>query len=132
MKCALRHNAAAVIFAHNHPSGVLEPSQADELITQHLKEALALVDIRVLDHFIVGARAVLLVLRAGSVVSGLRRGEGSFGGPSLRFRMDLGGAVCASAQEHDRAAARADGSADPEDSRGARSGSWPGGRCAEP
>jgi DNA repair protein RadC len=43
-----------VIFAHNHPSGVLEPSQADELITRRLKEALALVDVRVLDHFIIG------------------------------------------------------------------------------
>ena len=50
----LLHNAAAVIFAHNHPSGVLEPSQADELITRRLKEALALVDVRVLDHFIIG------------------------------------------------------------------------------
>jgi DNA repair protein RadC len=55
VKCALRHNAAAVIFAQNHPSsGVLEPSHADELITQRLKEALALVDIRVLDHFVIG------------------------------------------------------------------------------
>jgi len=43
-----------VIFAHNHPSGVLEPSQADELITRRLKEALALLDVRVLDHFISG------------------------------------------------------------------------------
>lgn len=51
---ALAHNAAAVILAHNHPSGVAEPSQADELITQRLKEALALIDIRVLDHLIVG------------------------------------------------------------------------------
>lgn len=50
---AIAHNAAAVLFAHNHPSGVAEPSHADELITQRLKEALALVDIRVLDHFIV-------------------------------------------------------------------------------
>ena len=50
----LLHNAAAVIFAHNHPSGVLEPSQADELITRRLKEALGLVDVRVLDHFITG------------------------------------------------------------------------------
>lgn len=50
----LFHNAAAVILAHNHPSGVLEPSQPDELITRRLKEALALVDVRVLDHFIVG------------------------------------------------------------------------------
>jgi DNA repair protein RadC len=51
---ALAHNAAAVILAHNHPSGVAEPSQADELITQRLRDALALVDIRVLDHLIVG------------------------------------------------------------------------------
>ena len=50
---ALELNAAAVIFAHNHPSGVAEPSRADEAITQRLKEALALVDVRVLDHFIV-------------------------------------------------------------------------------
>jgi DNA repair protein RadC len=54
VKYALRHNAAAVILAHAHPSGVLEPSQADELITRHVKEALALVDVRVLDHFIIG------------------------------------------------------------------------------
>lgn len=51
---ALRHNAAAVILAHNHPSGVAEPSGADRAITQRLKEALALVDIRVLDHFVIG------------------------------------------------------------------------------
>lgn len=51
---ALSHRAAAVILAHNHPSGVAEPSQADELITQRLRDALALVDIRLLDHFIVG------------------------------------------------------------------------------
>ena len=51
---SLARNAAAVIFAHNHPSGVAEPSQADELITQRLRAALALVDIRVLDHLIVG------------------------------------------------------------------------------
>ena len=51
---ALYRNAAAVILAHNHPSGVAEPSQADELITHRLKDALALVDIRVLDHLIVG------------------------------------------------------------------------------
>ena len=52
-KRALMHNAAAVILAHNHPSGVAEPSQADELITRRLKEALALIDIRVLDHLVV-------------------------------------------------------------------------------
>ena len=50
----LEHNAAAVILAHNHPSGVAEPSRADEQITQRLKEALSLIDVRVLDHMIVG------------------------------------------------------------------------------
>jgi DNA repair protein RadC len=54
LRQTLSHNAAAVILAHNHPSGVLEPSQADELITRRLKEALALLDVRVLDHFIIG------------------------------------------------------------------------------
>jgi DNA repair protein RadC len=54
VKRALKHNAAAVIFAHNHPSGVAEPSRADETLTQRLKEALGLVEIRVLDHFVVG------------------------------------------------------------------------------
>ncbi len=54
VKKAIGHNAAAVLFAHNHPSGDPEPSRADENITQRLKKALALVDIRVLDHFIVG------------------------------------------------------------------------------
>ena len=58
VKKALGHNAAAVILAHNHPSGVAEPSQADERITQRLKAALALVDIRVLDHFVVGDEVV--------------------------------------------------------------------------
>ncbi|WP_404359162.1 DNA repair protein RadC [Methylotuvimicrobium sp. KM1] len=53
-KAALQHNAAAVIFAHNHPSGISEPSQADRHITDKLKQALALFDIRVLDHFIIG------------------------------------------------------------------------------
>lgn len=51
---ALKKNAAAVIFAHNHPSGVAEPSQADEQITRRLKQALEVVDIRVLDHFVIG------------------------------------------------------------------------------
>jgi DNA repair protein RadC len=51
---ALQYNSAAMIFAHNHPSGVAEASQADELITRRLRDALALVDIRVLDHLIVG------------------------------------------------------------------------------
>ena len=53
VKQALKHNAAAVIVAHNHPSGVAEPSQADELITRRVREALLLVDIRLLDHVIV-------------------------------------------------------------------------------
>lgn len=51
---ALKHNASAVIFAHNHPSGVAEPSDADVRITKRLKEALALIDVRVLDHMVVG------------------------------------------------------------------------------
>jgi len=54
VKLALTRNAAAVILAHNHPSGIAEPSQADELITGRLRDALALVDIRVLDHIVVG------------------------------------------------------------------------------
>ena len=54
VKEALAHNAAAVIFAHNHPSGAAEPSQADEQVTARLKDALALIDIQVLDHLIVG------------------------------------------------------------------------------
>jgi DNA repair protein RadC len=53
VKAALARNAASMIFAHNHPSGVAEPSRADELLTQALKQALALVDVRTLDHFIV-------------------------------------------------------------------------------
>jgi len=48
-------NAAAIVFFHNHPSGVAEPSRADEMITRRLREALALVDVRVLDHFVVSA-----------------------------------------------------------------------------
>jgi DNA repair protein RadC len=54
VKEALAVNAAAVILAHNHPSGVAEPSQADERITKRLKSALELVDIRLLDHLIIG------------------------------------------------------------------------------
>ena len=54
VKKALHHNAASVIFAHNHPSGVAEPSRADEALTRALKQALLLVDVRVLDHFIIG------------------------------------------------------------------------------
>ena len=56
VKKALWHNAAAVVLAHNHPSGVAEPSNADQLLTRELKQALALVDVRVLDHFIVAGQ----------------------------------------------------------------------------
>ena len=65
VKRALHHNAAAVIFAHNHPSGVAEPSRADEMLTQALKQALALVDVRVLDHFIVAGSGVLSFAERG-------------------------------------------------------------------
>jgi len=58
VRMALKHNAAAVIFAHNHPSGVAEPSRADEQITKRLKAALDLVDIRVLDHMVIGDEVV--------------------------------------------------------------------------
>lgn len=58
VKACLSHNAAATIFAHNHPSGVAEPSLADEKITQRLKDALALIDVRVLDHLIVGEEVI--------------------------------------------------------------------------
>lgn len=57
VKLALERNAAAVVFAHNHPSGAAEPSSADEALTRSLKSALALVDVRVLDHFIVAGTA---------------------------------------------------------------------------
>lgn len=64
VKLALARNAAAIILAHPHPSGIAEPSAADELITQRLKEALGLVDIRVLDHLIIaGGEAVSLCER---------------------------------------------------------------------
>jgi DNA repair protein RadC len=55
VKAALKCNAAAVIFAHNHPSGIAEPSEADRQITERLKSALALIDVRVLDHIVVGS-----------------------------------------------------------------------------
>lgn len=65
VRCALKHNAAAVIVAHNHPSGVAEPSAADNALTRRLQEALAMVDIRLLDHLVVGD---------GEVVSFTERG----------------------------------------------------------
>lgn len=58
VKASLTHNAASILLAHNHPSGTPEPSSADQTLTQSLKQALALVDIRVLDHFIVAGRHV--------------------------------------------------------------------------
>jgi DNA repair protein RadC len=64
---ALADNAAAVIFGHNHPSAVAEPSQADHLITSRLKEALGLLDIRVLDHLIVGADRVTSLAEQGDL-----------------------------------------------------------------
>jgi DNA repair protein RadC len=65
VKNALRVNAAAVIFAHNHPSGVAQPSQADELLTRNLKEALSLVETRVLDHFIVAGNQAISFAERG-------------------------------------------------------------------
>jgi len=65
VKEALAANAAAVIFAHNHPSGVAQPSQADELLTRNLKDALALVDVKVLDHFVVAGPQALSFAERG-------------------------------------------------------------------
>ncbi|RMD71935.1 MAG: JAB domain-containing protein [Gammaproteobacteria bacterium] len=65
VKRVLAHNAAAVIFAHNHPSGVAEPSGADRSITLRLKEALALIDVRVLDHVIIGDREATSLAERG-------------------------------------------------------------------
>ena len=67
VKAALAANAAAVIFAHNHPSGVAQPSQADELLTRQLKDALALVEVRVLDHFIVAGQHTLSFAERGLI-----------------------------------------------------------------
>ena len=67
LKRALHHNAASVIFAHNHPSGIAQQSQADELLTKQLKQALALVDVRVLDHFIVAGNNTLSFSERGLI-----------------------------------------------------------------
>lgn len=67
VKQALKHNAAAVILAHNHPSGVSEPSQADIQITRRLQSALALIDVRVLDHIIVGDTDTCSLARTGQI-----------------------------------------------------------------
>jgi len=62
---ALKHNAAALIVAHNHPSGISEPSLADQAITRRLKDALALLDIRLLDHFVIGEGAPVSMAARG-------------------------------------------------------------------
>lgn len=65
VKAALRHNAAAIMFYHNHPSGNTEPSSADIAITERLKKALALVDVRTLDHIVIGASGCLCFSERG-------------------------------------------------------------------
>ncbi|MFH1605075.1 MAG: DNA repair protein RadC [Pseudomonadota bacterium] len=65
VRCALEYNAAALIIAHNHPSGVAEPSHADQVLTQSLKQALSLVDVKVLDHFIVAGNSTLSFAERG-------------------------------------------------------------------
>jgi DNA repair protein RadC len=65
VKRALHHNAAALIFAHNHPSGIAEPSRSDEALTQALKQSLALVDVKVLDHFVIGVGAAMSFAERG-------------------------------------------------------------------
>jgi DNA repair protein RadC len=65
VKEVLRHNAAAVIFAHNHPSGVAEPSPADEMITRRLQSALLLIDVRVLDHLVVAGTMLVSMAERG-------------------------------------------------------------------
>jgi DNA repair protein RadC len=65
VKHALERNAAAVIFAHNHPSGVAQPSRSDELLTRDLKEALALVEVKVLDHFVVAGNQAISFAERG-------------------------------------------------------------------
>lgn len=65
VKRALQFNAATVILAHNHPSGVAEPSRADEMLTQTLKQSLALVDVRVLDHFVVAGSSSISFAERG-------------------------------------------------------------------
>lgn len=65
VKAALKYNASAVILAHNHPSGIAEPSEADKALTGRLKDALGLVDVRVLDHFIVGVGEITSLSERG-------------------------------------------------------------------
>ena len=77
VKRALRRNAAAAIFAHNHPSGVCEPSQADMTLTTALKYALALIEVRMLDHFIVAGANTLSFAERGLLGMGEVRGDGA-------------------------------------------------------
>jgi DNA repair protein RadC len=65
VRAALAHGAAAVVLAHNHPSGLAQPSRADEMLTQTLKTTLALIDVRVLDHVIVAPHEVLSMAERG-------------------------------------------------------------------
>ena len=67
VKLALQHNAAAAIFAHQHPSGTPEPSSADRVLTDRLKQSLALVDVRVLDHFVIGGNSVVSFAERGLI-----------------------------------------------------------------
>ena len=67
VKISLEYNAAGVIFSHNHPSGVAEPSQADRWLTEQLRQALALVDIKVMDHFIIAGRESLSMAERGLI-----------------------------------------------------------------
>jgi DNA repair protein RadC len=65
VKAALRHNAAALVLSHNHPSGVAEPSAADRALTERLRSALAVVDVRTLDHVVVGGTAAVSFAERG-------------------------------------------------------------------
>lgn len=65
VKVALRYNAGAVIFAHNHPSGVAEPSRADEMLTSALKQALDLVDVKTIDHFVLAGTVAVSFAERG-------------------------------------------------------------------
>ncbi len=68
VRAALRHNAAAIIVSHNHPSGVAEPSQADRLLTTSLRRSLELVDIKLLDHLIVAGQQVISFAERGLIL----------------------------------------------------------------
>lgn len=76
LKRALQLNAAAVIFAHNHPSGEAAPSQADKVLTAALKQALTMIDVRLLDHFIVAGTGTLSFAERGLLEMGEVRGDG--------------------------------------------------------